>query len=355
LHVLNCLASIIRPYQTERIGPDMASSIGARALWITGPAKAEIREEAFPGPAAGEVLVRTIYSAISRGTEALVFAGAVPPGEYERMRAPCQAGDFPAPVKYGYINVGVVEQGADHLIGRPVFCLYPHQTRYVVPESLVHLLPEGLPPRRAVLAANLEAVVNGLWDLTPRAGDRIAVVGAGTVGCLAARLAARYPGCTVELVDNNPAKAHPAQALGVPFRLPAQATPGADLVVHASGTGEGLATALRLAGFEATVLELSWYGDRPIAVPLGEAFHSQRLTLKSSQVSAIASPQRARWTPRRRMDLVLQLLADDPGLDALLTGESPFEELPTVLETLSTRPGNTLCHCIDYTAESAAA
>jgi threonine dehydrogenase-like Zn-dependent dehydrogenase len=326
----------------------MSDENSARAFWITGAGQGEIRDEVLREPAEGEVLVRTLYTGISRGTETMVFNGAVPAGEFERMRAPFQAGDFPAPVKYGYINVGVVEQGPDELRGRSVFCLYPHQTRFVVPATAVYALPAGLPAQRAVLAANLEAVVNGLWDAAPRAGDRIAVVGAGTLGCLFAWLAARFPGCAVELIDLNPEKAAAAGALNVPFKLPEQATPGADLVVHASGTAEGLASALGLAGFEATVLEMSWFGDRDVALPLGEAFHAQRLTLQSSQVSAIASAQRGRWTPKRRMELVLRLL-QEPCLDALITGDSQFDELPAVLAKLSARPGNTLCHRINYT------
>jgi threonine dehydrogenase-like Zn-dependent dehydrogenase len=267
------------------------------------------------------------------------------------MRAPFQSGDFPAPVKYGYINVGRVLAGSAELEGRTVFCMYPHQTRYVVPAAAVHPLPDSVPAARAVLAANLESVVNGLWDATPRAGDRIAVVGAGTLGCLAAWLAARFPGCRVELIDTNPGKAEAANALGVTFRHPDQATPEADLVIHASGAAGGLETALGLAGFEATVTEMSWFGDRPVTLPLGEAFHAKRLTLKSSQVSVVAGAQRARWSPQRRMQLVLELLAD-PRLDALITGESPFDELPLVLEKLSNEPGNALCHRITYTGAS---
>jgi 2-desacetyl-2-hydroxyethyl bacteriochlorophyllide A dehydrogenase len=332
----------------------MAEKNAARALWITGPGRAEIREERLDEPAAGEVLVRTLYSAISRGTESLVYAGAVPPSEYARMRAPFQAGDFPAPVKYGYINVGVVEQGPAELAGRHVFCLYPHQTRYVVPVGDVYPLPATVPPPRAVLAANLGTAVNAIWDAAPRAGDRIAVVGAGAVGCLVAWLAAGFPGCTVELIDVDPAKAAAARALGVDFKLAHEATRDADLVIHASGTGEGLSTALSLAGFEATIVELSWFGNRAVTLPLGEAFHARRLTIRSSQVSTIATAQRARWTPQRRMALVLELLAD-PHLDALVTGESPFEELPAVLARLARAPGGTLCHRILYTAGSAAA
>ena len=316
------------------------------AFWIVEPGRGEIRAERVPAPGADEVVVRTLFSGVSRGTEALVFAGAVPEKERERMRAPFQAGDFPAPVKYGYSSVGIVDEGPAALRGRAVFCLYPHQTRYVVPAAAVHVLPDGVPPARAVLAASLETAVNGMWDAAPRLGDRVAIVGAGAVGCLVAWLAARG-GCDVELVDVDARKAEAAQRLGVAFKTPANATRDADLVVHASGAPAGLATALELAAFEATVLELSWYGARRAEVALGEAFHSRRLTLKSSQVGAIAPAQRSRWSTRRRMELVLRLLADE-RLDSLISGESSFEELPELLARLATSPGYTLCHRIRY-------
>jgi threonine dehydrogenase-like Zn-dependent dehydrogenase len=319
----------------------------ARAFWITAPGHGEIRAEPLPAPTADEALVRTLYSGISRGTETLVFGGRVPPSEHARMRAPFQVGDFPAPVKYGYCNVGVVEQGPDALRGRPAFCLYPHQTHYVVPAAALTPLPDDVPPGRAVLAANLETAVNGLWDAVPRVGDRVAVIGAGTVGCLVAWLAARIVGCDVELIDTDARKAAAAKALRVPFRAPEEAQRDADVVVHASGSAAGLATALAVAGVEATVTELSWFGASAPAVPLGEAFHSRRLVLKSSQVGAIATAQRARWGTARRMGLVLKLLAHSE-LDALISGESPFEELPAVLAQLATAPGYTLCHRIVY-------
>jgi threonine dehydrogenase-like Zn-dependent dehydrogenase len=319
----------------------------ARAFWVAEPGRGEIRPEPLPAPAATEALVRTLFSGISRGTETLVFKGNVPASERERMRAPFQAGDFPSPVKYGYCNVGVVEQGPAELGGRHVFCLYPHQTRYVVPASALHVLPDDVPPARAVLAANLETAVNALWDAAPRVGDRIAIVGAGTVGCLAAWLAARVAGTEVELIDVDERKEAAARALGVPFRAPAAARPEADVVIHASGTAAGLATALGLAAFEATVVELSWYGDATPAVPLGGAFHSRRLTLQSSQVGTVAAAQRARWDHARRMKLVMRLLAH-AELDALVTGESPFDELPAVLARLASSPGYTLTHRIAY-------
>jgi Zn-dependent alcohol dehydrogenase len=316
------------------------------AFWIVAPGRGEIRVERLAPPRADEVQVRTLFSGISRGTEALVFAGAVPKSEYARMRAPFQAGDFPGPVKYGYSSVGVVEDGAAALRGRAVFCLFPHQTRYVVPAAAVHALPEAVPPARAVLAANLETAVNALWDAAPRLGDRVTVVGAGTVGCLVAWLAARA-GCDAELVDVDARKAAAAQQLGVAFKSPRDATRDADLVVHTSASAAGLATALELAAFEATVLELSWYGARKPEVALGESFHSRRLTLKSSQVGAIAPAQRARWSTGRRLDLVMRLLGD-ARLDALISGESDFEDLPQVLARLATSPEYTLCHRIRY-------
>jgi hypothetical protein len=324
------------------------SAAGARAFWIVAPGRGEIRTAPLPVLSSDDaVIVQAEYSGISRGTEALVFLGRVPAGEYERMRAPFQEGDFPAPVKYGYASVGVIAAGPAHLRGRRVFVLYPHQTSYAVPVAAVHLLPENVPASRAVLAANLETAINGLWDAQLRLGDRVAVIGAGTVGCLAAWLAARVPGCEVELTDLNPGRAAIAAVLGVPFRDPSGLSRNADLVLHTSGSASGLATALNVAGPEATIVELSWYGDQAVPAPLGGSFHSRRLTLRSSQVGRVPPVQSARWDTRRRMALALALLADTT-LDALITGESAFEDLPSVLARLAAAPGDTLCHRIRY-------
>jgi threonine dehydrogenase-like Zn-dependent dehydrogenase len=293
------------------------------------------------------VVVRALYSGISRGTEALVFQGRVPASEHERMRAPFQAGSFPAPVKYGYASVGLVEQGPRELLNRHVFCLYPHQTRYVVPATAVHVLPESVPPPRAVLAANLETAINGLWDASPRIGDRVAVVGAGTVGSMVAWLAGRIHGCDVVLVDVNPRRAAIASALGVRFLSPQAAFDTADVVIHASGSPAGLELALRIAGFEATIVELSWYGEQAVPVPLGQSFHSRRLTLRSSQVGSVASSQRARWDFRRRMGFALTSLAD-PALDALVTGESAFESMPETMSQIADGTREALCHRVRY-------
>jgi threonine dehydrogenase-like Zn-dependent dehydrogenase len=325
----------------------MSESATARAFWIAAPGRGELRAAPLAPPRDGEVLVRAVCSGISRGTESLVFAGRVPKSQYQAMRCPFQHGDFPVPVKYGYASVGVVEDGAPALRGRRVFCLHPHQDRYVVPADAVLAIPDAVPDARAVLAANMETAVNGLWDAAPRLGDRIAVVGAGVVGALVAALAARVPGTVVELVDIDPARAALATALGCRFALPDNAAGDADLVIHASGSAAGLATALRLAGFEATVLEMSWYGDQSVPAPLGEAFHAKRLVLRSSQVGAVATAQRARWSHRRRLTLALDLLAD-PVFDRLITGESRFDDLPQTMARLAGAPAGALCHVARY-------
>lgn len=319
----------------------------ARAFWIAEAGRGEIRTEPLPKAQAGDVLVRALYSGISRGTEALVFQGRVPQSEFSRMRAPFQAGEFPAPVKYGYASVGEIEQGPRALEGRRAFVLYPHQTRYVVPADAAHVLPDGVPPARAVLAANMETALNGVWDASIKPGDRVVVIGGGTVGCLAAWLAAKIPGCDVQLVDVNPKRADVARRLGVAFSGPMVAGEDADVVIHASGSSDGLALAMLVAGFEATVIELSWYGDRNVPIALGGSFHARRLTLKSSQVGHVAASQRPRWDHRRRMAFALSLLAHDE-LDALITGESAFDDLPGAMATLAATPGDTICHRIKY-------
>ncbi|MGM1064400.1 zinc-dependent alcohol dehydrogenase [Saccharothrix sp. Mg75] len=313
-----------------------------RALWFTGSGKSEIRPVELPEPGPGDVVVRTLFSGISRGTESLVLRGGVPESQHAVMRAPFQDGDFPWPVKYGYLNVGVVEEGP--LEGRTVFCLYPHQTRYVVPVGAVTPVPDDVPAGRAVLAGTVETAVNALWDARPRVGDRVAVVGGGMVGCAVAALLRRVPGVRLELVDADPARAAVADALGVPFALPDDARGDLDLVLHASASGAGLATSLRLLAAEGGVVELSWYGDRPVSVPLGEAFHSRRLRLRASQVGAVARPDR---TYAERMALALELLAD-PVFDALITGESRFDELPDVLPRLASGELPALCHRVDH-------
>ncbi|HEY8471697.1 MAG TPA: zinc-binding alcohol dehydrogenase [Natronosporangium sp.] len=322
----------------------------ARAFWVRSPGIGEIRPVPLPPRGADQVLVRTRYSGVSRGTETLVFRGGVPPSQYASMRAPFQEGDFPAPVKYGYLNVGVVEEGPAELAGRTVFCLYPHQTRYVVPAEAVVPVPDGVPAARAVLAGTVETAVNALWDAAPLIGDRIAVVGAGMVGCAIAGVLARFPTGRLQLVDVDPSRAAVAAALGVEFAPPGQAATDCDLVFHASASSDGLTRSLDLLAPEGTVIELSWYGDRLVSVPLGEAFHSRRLSIRSSQVGAITPARRDRRSYADRLNLALALLRE-PAFDALITGECDFDDLPGVMAALAAGELPALCHRVRYPEE----
>jgi Zn-dependent alcohol dehydrogenase len=325
-------------------------TVDARAFWVCEPGRGAIQPVTVSDPKPGEVLVRTSFSGVSRGTETLVFRGEVPRDQYTVMRAPFQQGDFPGPVKYGYLNVGVVEEGPADLLGRTVFCLYPHQTAYVVPTEAVTPVPDGVPPARAVLAGTVETAVNALWDAAPLIGDRIAVVGAGMVGCCVARLLTRIPGVQVTLVDVDASRAAVADALGVEFRTPDrlnEADGGRDLVVHASASSAGLQTSIDLLADEGTVLELSWYGDRAVQVSLGGAFHVKRLGIRASQVGTVSPARAGRRGFGERLALALDLLRDD-AFDALLTGRSTFDELPEVLAGLSDARLPGLCHTITY-------
>jgi 2-desacetyl-2-hydroxyethyl bacteriochlorophyllide A dehydrogenase len=319
----------------------------AKAFWLRAPGRGEIRPVALPDPGPDDVVVRTLVSGISRGTETLVFEGRVPPDQYEAMRAPFQEGDFPGPVKYGYLNVGEVEQGPAELRGRTVFCLYPHQTAYVVPAAAVAVVPEGVPPARAVLTGTVETAVNVLWDAAPLVGDRVAVVGAGMVGCCVARLLSRFPAVEVALVDVDPSRAEVAAAFGIDFALPDDDAAGCELVVHASATSGGLQRSLELLAPEGTVIDASWYGDSEVQLSLGGAFHSRRLAVRASQVGAISPARRGRRTHSDRLALALELLAD-PAFDVLLTGESRFAEMPDVMAQLAAGTLPALCHTITY-------
>jgi NADPH:quinone reductase-like Zn-dependent oxidoreductase len=332
---------------TKSIAGLRVSDRSIQALWYVGAGRAELRPESLGAPAPGQVRVRAKFGAISRGTERLVFEGRVPPSQYQRMRGPNMDGAFPYPAKYGYATVGRVEVGPPELRDQIVFALHPHQNVFTVAADSVLPVPKQVPPARAVLAANMETALNALWDGVPGPADRIAVVGGGVVGLLVARLCARMPGTQVTVIDIATSRGELAQALGAGFAAPAAAPQDCDLVFHASGTGAGLATALRIAGEEAAIVELSWYGAGDVAVPLGEAFHSRRLRLVASQVGQVAPSHRGRWTRARRLAAALDLLAD-PVLDGLLAPAVPFEHLPARLAEILGSQTDARCPLIRY-------
>jgi NADPH:quinone reductase-like Zn-dependent oxidoreductase len=319
----------------------------ANAYWTVGQEKGELRLEDVPAPGPGEALVRALYSGISKGTEVVVHCASVPPRVAERMRAPHQEGSFPSPVKFGYLSVGIVEEGPEDLAGRTVFCLHPHQDRYVVPVDSLTIVPENVPARRAVLTGTVETAVNALWEAGPRLGDRVAVVGAGLVGGMVATLLRTFPLQRLQLIDVDPAKRAFAHALGVEFSNPDDALTDCDIVIHCSGSQSGLERSLQLVGDEGDVIELSWYADRKVTLPLGEDFHARRLSIRSSQVGVVARARRHRRTNADRLQLAVSLLSD-PVFDTFLTGASAFAELPDVVQQLSDGRLDALCHVIEY-------
>ena len=319
----------------------------ARQLWCVEPGRYEVRQAPLGEAPADGLTLRTIVSAVSRGTERLILEGAVPVSEHRRMRAPFQQGEFPFPVQYGYQSVGRVEAGPAAWLGRLVFALHPHQDVYVLPTASVVAVPEGIPPERAVLAANMETALNAMWDAGAGPGDRITIVGGGVVGLLLTALAAGLPGAEVTLVDIRPDRAALAEALGAAFALPDAIRDDADIVFHASASEAGLRTALAAGGFEARIVELSWYGEHAPSVPLGEAFHSRRLQLIGSQVGAVSPARRPRWPHARRLAKALDLL-HDARLDRLVTHVVPFDEAPSRLPSLLAGGEDALAILLDY-------
>ena len=323
------------------------SALHATAYWTSSPEHGELRSEDLQVPGPGEALVRTLYSGISKGTETVVHTGSVPPRVCKEMRAPRQEGEFPGPVKFGYLSVGIVEEGPEDWKGQRVFCLNPHQDRYVVPVAELTRIPDDVPARRAVLTGTVETAVNALWEAGPRLGDRVAVVGAGLVGGMVATLLRTFPLTRLQLVDLDPGRKHLADTLGVDFASPEEALDDCDIVFHCSASQEGLERSLQLAGDEGVIIEMSWYANREVTVPLGEDFHARRLSIRASQVGLVARARRHRRTNAQRLELAVSLLAD-PIFDVFLTGQSAFEDLPGVVQDLAGGTLQALCHVIEY-------
>ena len=333
---------------------DSGKPTHATAYWTTGPEHGELRDEVLSALGPGDALVRTLYSGISKGTEIVVHTGSVPPRVADRMRAPHQEGTFPSPVKFGYLSVGIVEAGPEYWVGQKVFCLNPHQDRYVVSADALTRIPDDVPARRAVLTGTVETAINALWEAGPRLGDRIAVVGAGLVGGVVATLLRPFPLGRLQLIDLNPERKHLANRLGIDFAHPADAVADCDIVFHCSASQEGLQRSLQLAGDEGEIIEMSWYANHKVTLPLGEDFHARRLSIRASQVGVVARARRHRRTTAERLDLAVSLLKD-PVFDAFLTGASPFAELPEVVQNLADGTLAALCHVIEYPNAASAA
>ncbi|WP_168201525.1 zinc-dependent alcohol dehydrogenase [Phreatobacter aquaticus] len=324
-------------------------ALAARALWYASRRHVELRDELLSERTGSEALISMLYSGVSRGTERLVFDGLVAAPERDRMRCPLQAGEFPFPVKYGYCAVGTVEAGPEAMVGKTVFTLAPHQDRQIVPTDRLSVvaIPDGIPAKRAILAANMETALNAVWDSGAGPGDRIVVVGGGVLGLLVTFIVSQIPGTDVTLVDLDQSRKTYADLFGVRFQKPLDGPGDVDVAFHASATSAGLACALACCGDEATVVELSWFGDQDPSVPLGAGFHAKRLKLISSQVGMVATSRRPRWSYQRRLEKAVALLADD-RLDQLITEEVAFADLPAALPRILAPGAPGLMTAISY-------
>lgn len=321
----------------------------SRQYWTEAAHTGALREVPVPQPAPGELLIETLHSGISRGTESLVHRGEVPAAITELMQAPFQLGALPFPVSHGYLNVGVVRQGRSELIGQTVFTLAGHREHVVVPEAAAHVLPEGCPPQRALFAGIGEVGLNGLWEGPVMIGDRVAVVGGGLIGLTTALLASKMALQRLQVVEVDAERRTFIRDLGLDAVAPEQADLDNDVVLHSSSSSAGLATSLRLAGDDAVIVEQSWYGTGDQQVPLGADFHARRLRIVATQVGQVPGPRRMRRTRGQRLATALSML--DSRFDRLISGRSPLAQLPDVMQDVATGADWTrgqILHVIDH-------
>ena len=337
-----------------------ASSVGAAtSVWFPRARTVELRVEPVGGAGANEIRVRALASAISHGTEMLVFRGEVPTGL--ELDLPTLRGSFDFPIKYGYASVGrIVEAGpavSSLVPGDVVFVHYPHQSEYVVPAALATRLPADVELDAAVLLANLETAVNVVLDAHPRVGDRAVVLGQGVVGLLVTQVLRRAGAALVVGIDpiglrrelSRRAGAHAAVEPDEAIALVRDLTgaTGADLAIEASGNGAALAQALELVGAAGTVVVCSWYGAKPVALPLGAAFHRRRLRLVSSQVSGLDPVLAPRWDRTRRLAYARSLLAE-LDLQGLVTHRFPLERAADAYRLVDEHPDQTVQVMLTY-------
>jgi 2-desacetyl-2-hydroxyethyl bacteriochlorophyllide A dehydrogenase len=319
----------------------------AKSLWFEEAGKAVFREDELPDLRKGWCCIDTSYSAISPGTERLVFLGDVPNDLFSQMKTAYMGGDFAFPLKYGYSLVGRIIDGSFERIGQTVHILHPHQNRCVVREEDAFPVPDDIPSKRATLASNMETAVNAVWDSGLTIGERALVVGFGIVGSLVARLLSFFPGVEVTITDNNPLKLSLAEKMEFDVQSPDNKSNAFDVAFHASGDPNGLQSAIDSVGFEGRVVELSWYGKKEVSLNLGGSFHSMRKKILSSQVSSIPPQFRSKWDFNKRKSLVFEFLARDV-FDTHITHSYPFDDLVRVFDDLKTPPTEGLSYLVVY-------
>ncbi|MFK7979418.1 MAG: zinc-binding alcohol dehydrogenase [Saprospiraceae bacterium] len=300
------------------------------ALWHISPSESSLQEESLSTPLSHQLLIKSLYSLVSTGTEKLVATGQVPSSMHQLMRVPSMGGAFSFPVKYGYSLVGkVVSEGI--FMGQLVHLLHPHQAALVTDSADVSLVPPNIPAKRAALASNMETALNAIWDSGVSIGDKVVVCGFGMIGGLVARLLSLMPAVEVVVLEKNAYRIQQATNMG--FLVNPTDLSNFDYSFHTSGSSKGLQACIEAVGMEGKIIELSWYGTKSVQLQLGADFHYHRKQIISSQVGHVPFTKNARWDYVRRKAVVWKLLKN-PVFDAHITDEVPFGESPAFFAAL---------------------
>lgn len=322
----------------------------SKSLWFKNQFHAVMETEMLPvlppNKKKNSCLIKTLFTAISPGTEYLVYSGGVPKKLYVEMRCPYMGGDFSFPIKYGYSLVGQVLDGPTSLKGKLIHTLHPHQDYARISAEDVYVIPDGISPQRATLASNMETALNAIWDSGVNIGDKVLIVGFGIIGSLIARILSFIPQVEVDVLDVQPAKITLIEQLGFSI-YKEEKEKKYDLAFHTSGSGPGLQTSINNVGLEGKIIETSWYGDKEVNLCLGETFHSQRKLIISSQVSHLPACKSARWDYKRRKEVVFQLLLH-PEFDAHITHTIAFHNLPKLFQSLKKNRCQELSYLVYY-------
>ena len=321
------------------------------------------REEEVGIPQANEILVETLYTGISHGTEMLVYRGEVAPGLELDPSLKTFKGCFGFPIKYGYSNVGrIIELGSrvsGLRKGDIVFAHNPHETIYTISENQAMKLPEAVLPSWGIFIASVETAINCVWDANIHLGESVVIFGQGIIGLLITQLMRISGAGRIFTVDKLEKRRNISQKLGADFafdpnkaNLPSVITEltdgiGADVIIEASGSPDALDSALKLAAFQGTVVVVSWYGTKPVTLNLGEDFHRERVKIKSSQVSFVDPSLTPRWNIGRRMALALKILPQ-LNLKELISHIYPFEEAPSAYDKIDKNPEEVLQVILRY-------
>jgi 2-desacetyl-2-hydroxyethyl bacteriochlorophyllide A dehydrogenase len=338
-----------------------------QALYFTAPRQVELKPEPLPSPDFGQVLVQTIISAISPGTELLIYRGLAPADLAKDETINSLTGDFSFPLKYGYATVGrVMELGrgvAPEWDGRLVFAFHPHESHFLATPDELLRLPDALTPEAAVFFPNMETAVTFLLDGQPLMGEQVAIFGQGIVGLLLTALLSRWPLSSLVTLDLYPRRRLLSENLGAHLSLDPSAPdaltrlaaglqgrgpyPGADLSYEISGNPAALDQAIAAIGFSGRVVIGSWYGLKRSDLNLGGRFHRSRVRLIGSQVSSIAPELSGRWNKTRRYHVTWEMLAQvQPA--RFITQRFPIGQAAQAYELIDRHPEDVIQVILTY-------